>query len=161
MNHCFQYIHCLLDQVDVCLGTHMSDPEYFPGQFTIIASHDHPLHSQFRIQALPSHMFRHVNRGHSRGTRGSFHGVDLQSHLLNPFTAVGSHLLVTSDATLQPSSKTSSQALCNWLFPASRACTESTRFRLHSGKVTKPRIQRNSPPPRSSKPPHSRKGMTY
>ena len=33
MNYCFQYIHCLLDQVDVCLGTHMSDPEYFPGQF--------------------------------------------------------------------------------------------------------------------------------
>ena len=40
MNYCFQYIHCLLDQVDVCLGTHMSDPEYFPGQFTIITSHD-------------------------------------------------------------------------------------------------------------------------
>ena len=33
MNYCFQYIHCLLDQVNVCLGTHMSDPEYFPGQF--------------------------------------------------------------------------------------------------------------------------------
>ncbi len=102
MNYCFQYIHCLLDQVDVCLGTHMSDPEYFPGQFTIITSHDHPLHSQFRIEALPSHMLRHVNRGHCRGTHGSFHGVYLQSHLFNPFTAVSSHLLVTSDATLHP-----------------------------------------------------------
>ena len=33
MNYCFQYIHCLLDQVDIRLRTHVTDPEYFPGQF--------------------------------------------------------------------------------------------------------------------------------
>ena len=102
MNYCFQYIHCLLDQVDIRLRTHVTDPEYFPGQFTIIASHDHTLHSQFRIQTFPSHVFRHVNRSHRRGTHGSFHGVYLQSHLFNPFTAVSSHLLVPGNATLPP-----------------------------------------------------------
>ena len=33
MNYCFQYILCLLDQVDIRLRTHVTDPEYFPGQF--------------------------------------------------------------------------------------------------------------------------------
>ena len=33
MNHRFQYIHRLLDQVDIRLRAHVTDPEYFPGQF--------------------------------------------------------------------------------------------------------------------------------
>lgn len=162
MNHRFQYIHRLLDQVNIRLRAHVTDPEYFPGQFTIIASHDHPLHSQFRIQALPSHMFRHVNRSHGRRTHCSFHGVDLQSHLLNPFTAVGSHLLVTSDTTLQPffENQLASLMQLGCSLPVGRV-REVPGFRLHSGKVTMPHTRHNSPPPQFSTPLHSPKGMTY